>query len=58
MKRLITLIVVMFAFACSAGLCLEPVPPPKPPEDISAEIIKCDPNSCQVSDRLIGSMAG
>jgi len=27
------------------------------PEDISAEIIKCDPNSCQVSDRLIGSMA-
>lgn len=49
------------------GLCLlisataahsDTVPPPKPPEDISAEIVKCDVNSCQISDRFIGSMAG
>lgn len=36
----------------------EPLQLSKPPEDVSAEIVKCDANSCQVSDRLIGSMAG
>jgi hypothetical protein len=58
MKRLIVLVVIMCVSSCTAGLCLEPVPPPRAPEDISAEILKCDPNTCQVSDRLIGSMTG
>lgn len=51
------LLIAVCVFCCASVLCAD-VPAPKDPEDISAEIIKCDPNSCQVSDRLIGSMAG
>jgi hypothetical protein len=44
---------------CAVGWCADaPLAIPVPPPDVSAEIIQCDPNSCQVSDRLIGSMAG
>jgi len=58
MTRLGILAVILFVFVCAASSCAETVPPPKPPEDLSAEIVKCDPNTCQVSERLIGSMAG
>lgn len=53
--------IMLFAFLalCSfPAICAEVAPPPKPPEDVSAEIIKCDINSCQISDRLLGSLAG
>lgn len=44
---------------CAVGWCADaPMVIPTPPADVSAEIIQCDPNSCHVSDRLIGSMAG
>jgi len=58
MRRLIVPAVIVYVSICTAALCAEPVPPPRPPEDISAEILKCDPNTCRISDRLIGSMAG
>lgn len=54
--RMLPILALMFLF--TAAMCAEPVPPPNPPEDISAEILKCDPNTCRISDRLIGSMAG
>lgn len=59
MSTLKALLIAIGLCCCGAGvLAIEQAPPPKPPEDISAEIVKCDANSCQVSDRLICGMAG
>ncbi len=58
MRYLKILLVMICVLGWSIAQCAEPVPPPKPPADISAEILKCDPNTCQISERLIGSMAG
>ena len=57
LRRMGMISAVLVAF-CSSAMSAEPVPPPRPLEDISAEIVKCDSNSCQVSDRLLGSLAG
>ena len=60
LRRLIVVVMVIVVSGWCAGFCagIPAVPAPKAPEDISAEIIQCDPNSCQVSDRLVGSIAG
>lgn len=54
----LTLTLAVFALFCScATFSAEPPITPRTPEDISLEIIQCDANSCQVSERLIGSMS-
>lgn len=58
MSILRVLLIAIALSCCGVFSSAEAPPPPKPPEDVSADIVKCDANSCQVSDRLIGSMAG
>lgn len=58
MSTLRVLLVAIIVSCCSTGLLADELVLPKPAQDISAEIIKCDANSCQVSDRLIGIMTG
>lgn len=58
MSILRVLLIAISLFCCGGSLFAADLVLPKPAEDISAEIVKCDANSCQISERLICSMAG
>lgn len=51
-----SLLTVICLLGGGPSLLAATAPPPKPPDDVSAEIVKCDINSCQVSERLLGSL--